>query len=575
MPAHEQSLPSVKHRFNAWLFSSGTIALIVALPILSVFYIAMFPEENIWEHLYNTVLPVYLTTTLQLLLGVGFLSLALGVSTAWVVTMCNFPGKRFFEWALLLPFAVPAYVIAYVYTDLLEYSGIFQGFLRELFGWKTPRDYYFPEIRSLGGAITMLTLVLYPYVYLMCRAAFLEQSSSLRDASRLLGCSPLKSFFKVSLPIARPSIAVGLSLVAMETLNDFGTVDFFAVKSLSAGIFDTWLNMGNLGGAAQIASLMMMFVVVLIVTERMSRHKQQQFHGGDRFKAFTPYTLSKGKAAAAFTLCFMPLLCGFLIPVGVLAAYSVNYTKQFATAGFQDHALHSFTLSAGAALACLAIAVLLSYAKRLNSRNKPLGLLIGFSSLGYALPGAVLALGVLVPLARFDNTVDAFMRAHFDTSTGLLLSGTTFALIFAYCVRFLAVSTGAVSSSLGKVTPSMDMASRSLGHSPMNTLFRVHLPLIKGGLLTSLLVVFVDCMKELPATLILRPFNYDTLATFVYQYASDQRLEECSLAALLIVAVGIIPVILLSRSITQTRSLDKKPKAQGEAKEEWAGAATP
>lgn len=550
-----QSTPLAKKTTNSWLVSSWAIALIVALPILSVFYIALFPEENIWKHLYDTVLPVYIITTLKLLAGVGFLSVILGVGTAWLVTMCQFPGRRFFEWALLLPFAVPAYVIAYVYTDILEYSGPVQGFLRDLFGWQTPRDYWFPEIRSLGGAITMLTLVLYPYIYLMSRAAFLEQSASLKDASRLLGCSPLQSFFRISLPIARPSIAVGLSLVSMETLNDFGTVDFFAVKSLSAGIFDTWLNMGNLGGAAQIASLMMIFVVFLIVGERMSRYKQQQFHNQDRFKALATYPLTKGKAALAFLACFVPLLAGFLIPVGLLLFYSLNYTKQFYTEDFQSHALHSFTLAISASVACLIIAVLLGYAQRLNPNKRSLKIAINFSSLGYALPGAVLALGVLVPLAHFDNSVDAFMRSHFDYSTGLLLSGTVFAVIFAYCVRFLAVSAGAVSSSLNKVTPSMDMASRSLGMTPMGTLLRVHLPLIKGGLLTSLLVVFVDCMKELPATLILRPFNYDTLATFVYQYASDQRLEQCALAALLIVAVGIVPVILLSRSIASSRDI--------------------
>ncbi|MBY4676725.1 ABC transporter permease [Marinobacterium arenosum] len=535
-----------------WYLSTWLTAALVALPVLSVFYLALFPKENIWPHLVDTVLPVYVWTTLQLLLGVGTLAVFLGVATAGLVTLCQFPGRRIFEWALLLPFAVPAYVIAYIYTDLLEYAGPLQGLLRELFGWHSARDYWFPEIRSLGGAILMLALVLYPYVYLLARASFLEQSNSLRDASRMLGCSGWTSFLRITLPIARPAIAVGLALVSMETLNDFGTVDFFAVKSLSAGIYDTWLNMGNLGGAAQIASLMMIFVVMLISLERIARARQKQYHGSDRFQALNTIRLRGWKAAAAFSLCGAPVLFGFLLPVIVLAGYASDHLDQLWQQDFLSYASHSFSLSVMAALCTIAIALLLAYSKRLHQKRS-LQHAANLSSLGYAMPGAVLAIGVIIPLAAFDNAVDQWLSSHFGISTGLLLSGTTFAIVFAYSVRFLAVSTGAIDSSLSKVTPSMDMAARSLGHNPMQTLLRVHLPLIRGGILTAGLVVFVDCMKELPATLILRPFNYDTLATFVYQYASDEMLEECALAALLIVLVGVIPVILLSRTITATR----------------------
>ena len=535
-----------------WFGSTWLVALLVALPVLSVFYLALFPKENIWSHLAETVLPVYVITTLELMIGVGALAVATGVVTAWLVTMCRFPGKKYFEWALMLPFAVPAYVIAYVYTDLLEYAGPVQTALREFFGWQTARDYWFPEIRSLGGAILMLAFVLYPYVYLLVRASFLEQSNSLRDASRLLGCSPLQSFLRISLPIARPAVAVGLALVSMETINDFGTVDFFAVKSMSAGIYDTWLNMGNLGGSAQIASLMMFFVVTLILLERLARARQKQFNSSDRFKAIDTYKLTGWKAAFAWSVCALPILLGFLIPVFILGSYAIQHLDQFDQEDFLTYAGNSFFLSAAAALITILIALLLAYSKRLY-RYKSLTAAANFASLGYAMPGAVLAIGVIIPLAAFDNVVDDFMRSTFDISTGLLLSGTTFAIIFAYSVRFLAVSTGAVESSLNKITPTMDMASRSLGLNPLQTLMRVHLPLIKGGIVSAGLVVFVDCMKELPATLILRPFNYDTLATFVYQFASDEMLEECSLAALLIVAVGIIPVILLTRTITSTR----------------------
>lgn len=537
-----------------WYGVGWGTALLVMLPVLAVLWLALFPTENIWPHLAATVLPVYIKSTLILMVGTGALSVGIGVGTAWLVTLCHFPGRRLFEWALLLPFAIPAYVIAYIYTDLLEYAGPVQMMLRDIFGWQSARDYWFPEIRSMGGAILMLTLVLYPYVYLLARASFLEQSMSIRDASRMLGCNPWQSFFRVSLPVARPAIAVGLSLVSMEAINDFGTVDYFAVKSMTAGIYDAWLNMGNVGAAAQIAGLTMLFVVLLITLERVARARSRQYTSADRYRTIERYRLSSTKAVLCTLACALPVLFGFLLPFASLADMSLAHLDQFADNDFIGYATNSFTLSVSTALLALGIAIVLAYSKRLYANRRSLLVASRMSNLGYALPGAVLAIGVIVPLAAFDNGVDEFMRSHFDISTGLLLSGTPFALVFAYCVRFLAVSGGTVDSSLAKVTPNMDMAARSLGANSLRTLREVHLPLIRGGLLTAVLVVFVDCMKELPATLILRPFNYDTLATFVYQYASDERIEQCSPAALLIVLVGIIPVILLSRTITATRA---------------------
>ena len=536
-----------------WTTLGWLVALLVILPIAAVVWLAFNPSENIWPHLISSVLPVYVESTLLLLAGVGSLSVFIGVSTAWLVTLCNFPGRRLFEWALLLPFAIPAYVIAYIYTDLLEYAGPVQSVLRDLFGWSSARDYSFPEIRSLGGAVLMLSLVLYPYVYLLARASFLEQSINIRDASRTLGCSAWQSFFRISLPIARPAIAVGLALVAMETLNDFGTVDFFAVKSLSAGIYDAWLNMSNLGAAAQIATLMMLFVVLFIWLERISRAKAKQFSGADRFKRLQRYNLTGGKAIAASLLCLAPVFFGFLVPLAELGSMTLNHLDQFADSRFLKQASNSFLLSSGAAIFTAVLALLLAYSQRLNPNLKGLRFAAKLAHLGYALPGAVLAIGVIIPFAAFDNTIDSWMRDTFDISTGLLLSGTPFAILFAYSVRFLAVSSGSIESSLAKVTPSMDMASRSLGANSVETLKRVHLPLIRTGLLTALLVVFVDSMKELPATLILRPFNFDTLATAVYQFASDEKIEAAAPGSLLIVLVGIIPVILLSRTITATR----------------------
>ena len=551
LAAETSSLVSTdSHR--RWLFSALVVAILVALPVVSVFYLSLFPSENIWSHLAATVLPTYISTTLIIMVGVGGLSILIGVSTAWLVTMCNFPGRRMFEWALLLPFAVPAYVIAYVYTDLLEYAGPVQGALRSFFGWNSYQDYWFPDIRTLGGAILMLALVLYPYIYMLARASFLEHSANIQAASRTLGCTAFQSFLRVSLPMARPGIAVGLSLVSMETINDFGTVDYFAVKSLSAGIYDTWLNMSNLGGAAQIASFMLVFVVILITLERIGRARQKQFNSSDRFKTLERFELKGWSAYLSSLTCLLPFIAGFVIPFFLLSKYAYENFNETWSEEFLIIARNSFLLSATAAVAACLIGLTLAYSKRLSPGKGLVGL-VRFANLGYALPGAVLAIGVIIPFAAFDNSVDALMREYFGVSTGLLLSGTIFAVLFAYVVRFLAVAHGSVESSLAKITPTMDMASRSLGHNTFQTLIRVHLPLIRGGIMTGALVVFVDCMKELPATLILRPFNFDTLATYVYQYASDEMLEESALGALLIVLVGLIPVILLSRSIAESQ----------------------
>ncbi|GAB5478936.1 MULTISPECIES: ABC transporter permease [Marinobacter] len=543
-----------KRTSKRWLISAVLTTAIVALPVLSVIFLALFPDENIWPHLIETTLPRYLTTTIKLMVGVGALTLLIGLATAWAVTMCEFPGRKFFEWALLLPFAVPAYVIAYVYTSLLDYAGPVQRGLREWFGWQNASDYWFPEIRSLEGAILMIGLVLYPYVYLLGRAAFLEQSPSLFAVSRSLGHSALSTFFRVVLPIARPAIAVGLSLVLMETLNDFGTVDFFAVQTLTRGLFDTWMNLGNLGGAAQIATTMLIFVVILVTLERYSRRRQQQYAARDNRDPIHRFTMSFPRQMICVVVCAVPLIFGFIIPGATLGYYAWEYFDVSWNPDFIQNTFNSLFLSSAAALTTLIIGVTLAYSRRLHN-TRGMQILMRLSSLGYAMPGAVLAVGVIVPLAGFDNWLDSLMRDYLGVSTGLLLSGTAFALIFAYTVRFLAVSAGSVESALQKITPSMDMASRSLGHTPGKTLINVHLPMLRGTLVTAALVVFVDCMKELPATLILRPFNYETLATYVYQFASDEQLYHSALPALIIVVAGIIPIILMNRSISNSRTM--------------------
>lgn len=543
-----------KRTSKRWLITAAVTTAIVALPVLSVLILALFPEENIWPHLLDTTLPRYLVTTLQLMAGVAFITLVIGLATAWAVTMCDFPGRKFFEWAMLLPFAVPAYVIAYVYTSLLDYAGPVQTAMRDWFGWRNAADYWFPEIRSLEGATLMIGLVLYPYVYLLARAAFLEQSPSLFAVSRSLGHSAISTFFRVVLPIARPAVAVGLSLVLMETLNDFGTVDFFAVQTLTAGLFDTWMNLGNLGGAAQIATTMLAFVVILVTLERYSRRKQQQFAARDNREPIRRFSLSRPRQWVCVAVCAVPVIFGFLLPAATLGHYAWEYFDESWNPDFVRNTLNSLFLSGTAALTTLIIGVTLAYSRRLHD-TRGMRVMMRLSSLGYAMPGAVLAVGVIVPLAGFDNWVDGILRESFGVSSGLLLSGSAFALVFAYTVRFLAVSAGSVESALQKITPNMDMASRSLGHSPGNTLLKVHLPMLRGTLITAALVVFVDCMKELPATLILRPFNFETLATYVYQFASDEKLAHSALPALIIVLAGIIPIILMSKSISDTRAI--------------------
>lgn len=541
---------AIQRQEKPWLLSALAIATLIGLPIISVVYLAVFPEENAWTHLANTVLPYYLKNTLMLMVGVVTLTFLVGTGAAWLISMYNFPGKRLLSWALLLPFAVPAYVVAYVYTDLLEYAGPIQSTLRDIFGWQSAQDYWFPEIRSMGGAIIMMSLALYPYVYMLARTSFLDQSISLYQVSRSLGVTPFVFFYRVSLPIARPAIAVGLALVLMETLNDFGTVDYFAVQTLTAGLYDTWLNMGNLGGAAQIAGVMVIVVVLLVSLERYSRRQQKQFNSRNHGNPIPCQTLTGIKAVLATTAALLPVVLGFFIPFIVLSSYAFHYFDVSWSSDFLTFASNSFGLSAIAAILTLILGTLLAYSKRMN-KHPLTNIAIRVSSLGYAIPGAVLAIGIIIPFAWFDNQLDAFMRSTFGISTGLVLSGTAFAVLFAYLVRFLAVASGSIESSLDKVTPNMDMASRSLGHSYMGTLTRIHLPIIRRGALTAMLVVFVDCMKELPATLILRPFNFETLATQVYQFASDELLEQSALSALVIVLVGIIPVILLDKTISK------------------------
>lgn len=510
------------------------------------------PSTDNWQHLKQTVLPGYLETSALLALGVAAGTLLIGVSTAWLTAMCRFPGRKLFSWLLLLPLAMPAYIIAYTYTGMFDFAGPVQTWLRELTGWGYG-DYWFPEVRSLGGAIAMLSLVLYPYVYLLARAAFLEQSVSVLEVSRTLGCNTWCSFFRVALPLARPAIVAGLSLALMETLADYGTVSYFGLGVFTTGIFRTWFGMGDSVAAAKLAAMLLGFVLVLIVMERASRRRARYHHCSNRHGRLPGYHLKGMKAALAFTACFLSLLLGFLLPAGQLAAWALDTWEEMVDASFVTLTLSSLLLAFAASLIALVLALFLAYGKRMLKTSR-VDAAIRIASTGYAIPGTVIAVGIIIPFAWLDNRIDSLMREYFDLSTGLLLSGTLFALLFAYTVRFLAVSLQTVESGLGKIRPSMDDAARSLGYRPRETLFRIHLPLMRASLLTAVLIVFVDVMKELPATLILRPFNFNTLAVRAFELASDERLADSSTAALMIVAAGLLPVILLSRGIAHSRN---------------------
>lgn len=548
-------LSALSHRLmpalTPWTALLLGTALIVALPVLVVLSHIVMPVDEVWQHLASTVLPRYLGNTLFLVISVGLGTLILGTGTAWLVVMCRFPGRRLFEWALLLPLAVPTYVIAYAYTDFLQFSGPLQGWLRELFGWEHG-DYWFPNIRSLGGAATLIALVLYPYVYMLARASFMEQSVCMLDVGRTLGRGPWRLFASVAIPLSRPALVGGVSLVLMETLNEFGAVQYFGVDTFTTGIYRTWFGLGEQVAAAQLAACLLAFVIALVLLERASRGKRRYFHTSSRYQRLPEFRLGGWRAASAFLACLLPILGGFLIPSGILTQLAIEQGDSLFGTRFIDYARNSLVLATIAALIAVALAVVLSYGVRLND-TRLTRTATRISAMGYAIPGSVVAVGILIPFAWLDNAINIWLLERGGQVVGLIFSGSAFILIYAYVVRFLAVSFNAVEASLGKVTPSMDAASRTLGHTATGTLKRVHTPIMRGSLLAACILVFVDVMKELPATIILRPFNFDTLAVRAHSLAADERLAEASTASLTIVVVGIIPVILLSLAMRRSR----------------------
>ena len=525
---------------SPWSLGAAVIAALVVAPILSVLWLALFPSDNIWPHLISTTLPRYLINTAVLMGAVGLLSAVIGTSCAWMVARYDFIGRRWLEWLLLLPLAIPAYLGAYALVDFLEYAGPVQTFLRATFGWQSARDYWFPEIRSMGAAVLVLAAALYPYVYLLARAAFREQSGSAEEVAQSLGASALGRFWRVGLPLARPAIAAGVAIVMMESVNDFGTVDYFAVQTLTTGIFSVWLQAGNAGGAAQIASVVLMLVIVLVMLEKTSRRKMRFFNLSSRHRPVTRKPLTGAASLLAGALCALPFAAG-------LSSHAFDSGARWADPALLRAMQNTLTVGGIAAVATVLGGVFLVYGVRLSGRALP-RLLLPVTTIGYAAPGAVLGVGILIPLAAADHALADTVERAFGVDIGLLMTGSAFALVLAYCVRFFAIAQGAADAAMGRVSPNLALAARSLGRNQGQTLGAVYYPLIRASIASALLLVFVDCVKELPATLLLRPFNYDTLATRVHSQASLENIAGATPAALLIILVGLCAVGLLARA---------------------------
>lgn len=532
---------------RGWSLAAVLIAALVLMPVAAVIWMALNPSENIWPHLLSTVMPRYTANTVILALGTGALSAAMGAGAAWLVSMYEFPGRRGLEWLLLLPLAVPAYIGAYALADFLDYSGPVQTALREAFGWTSARDYWFPRIRSIEAAILVLSAALYPYVYLLTRAALHEQSGSAYEVARALGAGPWALFRRVGLPLARPAIVAGSAIAMMEAVADYGVVSYFGVQTLNTGIFTTWLERRNAGGAAQIACMILLVVVLLVLWERFGRRNARYHQSARQPRPIMRHHLRGGAGIAAALACTIPFALGFVLPVGVILNYALAYPQGWVTPGLGLAAWHTISLGAIASLLTVGLALVMVYGVRLSGRALP-RLLLPVTTVGYAAPGAVLAVGILIPLAALDHRVADGWLALTGTDPGLILTGTGAAIVFAYLVRFFAIGQGAIDGAFTRVAPSLPMAARSLGRDSSGVLRDVFLPLMRGSVGSALLLVFVDCCKELPATLLLRPFNYETLATRTHEKASLEDLGNAAPAALLVMAVGLLAVALLARA---------------------------
>jgi iron(III) transport system permease protein len=531
------------------LFAAAAFAVsaLILIPVLTILLLALAPAPGVWAHLIGTVLPFSVQQTVLLMAGVGLLTLVTGTGTAWLVTMYDFPGRRVFDWLLVLPLALPTYISAYCYGEFLDFTGPPQTALRWMFGFTRYQDYWFPNVRTLGGAIFVLSAVLYPYVYLAARASFLQQSHNTLEVARTLGRSGFGAFIAVGLPMARPALAAGVSLALMECLNDIGAVEYLGVQTLTASIYAAWLQRSSLAGAAQIALVLFAFVLALVLIERWARARRR-FDNASRQRLHSEQTLTRATGLLAAGACALPVLIGFAVPVGVLLRGAMQYGAAMSLRDYAAAAGTSFLLALVTALLVVALAMVVGAALRLGG-SLAVRSAARLAALGYAMPGTVVALGVVIPLATLDNTVSGFAERLWGFKSGLLLSGTAFALVLAYVIRFLAVGLGPVEAGWQRLSPHLDAAARTLGAGPVKLLRAVHLPLLRPALGAAALLVFVDTMKELSATLLLRPFDFETLATQIYVFASQEQFERSAIPALIIVGVGLVPLLLLNRTM--------------------------
>jgi len=544
----------VRRRLSGATLAALVVSAFVAMPIVAIFLIGLSGDGENWQHMLFNVVPRAASRTLLLLAFTGALTASIGIVSAWLVASCDFPFRRLLSVALVLPLAIPSYLAAYAFGEFLDFTGPVQSLYRSLFGFASARDYSFPDVRSLGGAVLVMSAVLYPYVYLACRSMFLMQGRAAADVARTLGAGPFRVFSRVQIPMARPAIMVGLTLVMMETLNDIGAVEYLGVNTLTFSIYDTWLNRGSLAGAAQIASVLLVFVVLLLWIERRARRRQR--FASQKTTAVTidavRLKLSGWRGWGAALLCALPVIVGFVVPVAVLAGFAARRLGDFAEPRLIKALGHSVAVSSSAALLTVILAFVLAYAARTDRSRLTAGA-SRLASLGYGIPGTVLGIGVLIPLAGFDNFLDGMLRQGLGVSSGLLLSGTGFAIVYAATVRFLTMAEGTIDAGFQKLSPHLDMAARTLGRNGLQTLSQVLLPNMRPAVLTAALLVFIETLKELSATILLRPFNFNTLATLVYEDASRSKVQDASVAAIIIILAGLIPVILVSRSLDRPR----------------------
>jgi len=543
------TIPAVEHGYSTslnvsvwqWRLASLLIALMVAAPIVVVFSAWLAPTTDTWSHLAATVLPQLLRNTLLLIFGVGVGVFVLGVSLAWLTTMCQFPGRAIADWALMLPLAIPAYVLAFVFIGLFDFSGPLQGGLRVLFGAAD----WFPRIRSTGGVVLVMVLGFYPYVYMLARAAFLSQGRNVLDTGRVLGLSPWQSFVRISLPMARPSIAAGVALALMETLADFGAVSIFNFDTFTTAIYKSWFGFFDLQSAAQLASLLLLFVLVALSVEQRLR-RRQRFDTSGKLASDTRYELSGYKAIGATLFVCLVIGFAFVLPMAQLLVWVVNHAMGDIDWRYLQFFSNTLILGSVAAVLTVLAAVLLSYTHRL--RPEPwMQWTIRFATLGYALPGSVLAVGIMLSLVWVDKQLIATVNTVFGASYTQILTGTLVAIVLAYMVRFMAVAYGPVDTAFDRIRPTLLQAARSLGASNWEILWRVSIPMLRTATISAALLVFVEVMKEMPATLLLRPFGWDTLATRIFEMTAEGEWERAALPALTLVLTGLVPVIMLVR----------------------------